>query len=237
MSSINQRVSSIDWNAGESHLNDRGYFLSSKFLMPHECDELIERYNDQSAYRKTVVMERHRFGKGEYKYFQYPLPPLIDEIRHLLYPKLVSVANQWMRHLKIERNYPHTLEEVLRHCSDADQKQPTPLILKYGAGGFNTLHQDLYGDVYFPFQAVILLNERSVDFHGGEFILVQNTPRAQSKAMVLTPGKGDLLIFTTNFRPSPGRHGYNRVNVKHGVSEVVSGRRHTLGIIFHDAAT
>ena len=180
-------------------------------------------------------MERYRFGLGEYKYFNYPLPNLIQNIRENIYPKLAPIANAWMKVLNIHKIFPNTHQELLKQCNDNNQTKATVLILKYGKGGYNTLHQDLYGEIYFPIQTVLFLNEPDEDFTGGEFVLTQQTPRAQSKAIVLKPKKGDMLIFTTNFRPVKGTKGYYRVNMKHGVSAIHSGERHTLGIIFHDA--
>jgi hypothetical protein len=201
-----------------------------------ECDQLAKGYDHKELYRKTINMERYRFGLGEYKYFNYPLPAIIEEIRHLVYPRLAPVANTWMSVLNINKQFPDTLEELLSECHAHQQTRPTPLILRYDKGGYNTLHQDLYGDIYFPMQLVLFLNEPGKDYEGGEFVLIEQRPRAQSKAIVLKPAKGDMLISTTNFRPVKGTKGYYRVNIRHGVSEVTSGRRHTLGIIFHDAA-
>jgi hypothetical protein len=181
-------------------------------------------------------MERYRFGLGEYKYFNYPLPGIIEKLRQDIYPKLAPIANNWMRILNIDKQYPATLPELLEQCHQHHQTRATPLILKYGKGGYNTLHQDLYGDIYFPMQLVLFLDEPGTDYEGGEFVLIEQKPRAQSRAIVLKPHKGDMLIFTTNFRPVKGSKGYYRVNMKHGVSEVTSGQRHTLGIIFHDAS-
>jgi len=180
-------------------------------------------------------MERYRFGLGEYKYFQYPLTDLITEIRERIYKYLAPVANKWMEFLKIDTRYPDNHEALQKLCAAGGQELPTALILKYGKGGFNTLHQDLYGDIYFPMQAVLFLNQPEEDYTGGEFVLTEQIPRAQSKANVLKPERGDMLIFTTNFRPVKGSKGYYRVNMKHGVSPLHSGERHTLGIIFHDA--
>ncbi|MFK7813714.1 MAG: 2OG-Fe(II) oxygenase, partial [Maribacter sp.] len=173
----------------------------------------------------------------EYKYFDYPLPKIIQTIREEIYPKLAPIANLWMKVLKIEKQFPKTYNELQEQCHDNNQLKPTPLILKYGKGGFNTLHQDLYGDIFFPLQTVFFLNEPDVDFTGGEFVMTQQTPRAQSKAIVLRLKKGDMLIFTTNFRPVKGKRGYYKVNMKHGVSELHSGERHTMGVIFHDAVS
>ena len=182
-------------------------------------------------------MERYRFGLGEYRYFKYPLPNLIQNIRENIYPKLAPIANKWMEVLNIDQNYPDSFESFQERCQASGQTKPTVLILKYGPGGHNTLHQDMYGDIFFPIQIVLFLNDPEEDYTGGEFVLTQQTPRAQSKAIVLKHGKGDMLIFTTNFRPVKGTKGYYRVNMKHGVSEVHTGNRYTLGIIFHDALT
>ena len=177
----------------------------------------------------------NRFGLGEYKYFNYPLPDIIQQIRTNVYPYLAPIANAWFKALNIDTQFPLAHAELLQKCHDNGQQKATILILKYGKGGFNTLHQDLYGDIYFPIQAVLFLNEPDKDFTGGEFVLTQQIPRAQSKVIVLKPKKGDMLIFTTNFKPEKGIKGYYRVNMKHGVSGVTSGERYTLGIIFHDA--
>lgn len=235
MNNIQKKLSSIDWQNTGNEMNEKGFALIPGLLASEQCDKLIENYNKSSLYRKTIVMERYRFGLGEYKYFNYPLPGLIQTIRELVYARLAPVANGWMQALNIDTKYPANFEELQTLCHSHDQKQPTVLILKYGKGGHNTLHQDLYGDIFFPIQIVLFLNEPGDDYTGGEFVLTQQIPRAQSKAIVLQPAKGDMLIFTTNFRPAKGSKGYYRVNMKHGVSEVRSGQRHTLGIIFHDA--
>ena len=230
-------LGSIDWTLAHEDLHKKGYASVPSFLSPPECEELIQLYQKPNGYRKTVVMERYRFGLGEYKYFDYPLPEKIQTLRTGLYPHLVPVANLWMKVLKINTVFPETHQKLLKQCKEKNQLKPTPLILKYGEGGFNTLHQDLYGDVYFPMQALLILSEPDVDYSGGEFVMTQQTPRAQSKAIVLKPKQGDLLFFTTNFRPMKGQKGYYRVNMKHGVSEVHQGSRYALGIIFHDAVS
>jgi hypothetical protein len=232
---IPQKITNIDWERIAADMHATGYAHVPGLLGKETCDELITQYNQPDLYRKTITMERYRFGLGEYKYFQYPLPPLLQSIRESLYPGLSVIANRWMEVLGIDTRYPATLEALHRLCRKNKQDKPTVLILKYGAGGHNTLHQDLYGELFFPIQAVLFLNEPGSDYTGGEFILLQQTPRAQSKALVLTPRRGDLLLFTTNFRPAQGSRGYYRVNMKHGVSQVHGGTRHTLGIIFHDA--
>lgn len=232
---LKQKIASIDWQNIAEEMHKKGFAIIPKLLSSDQCTELITEYYNLNTYRKTVVMERYRFGLGEYKYFNYPLPNLIQCIRESIYPKLAPIANAWMNLLNIDTVFPESHSELLKQCNANNQLKATVLILKYGKGGHNTLHQDLYGDVYFPIQTVLFLNEPDQDFTGGEFILTQQTPRAQSKAIVLEPKKGDLLIFTTNFRPVKGTKGYYRVNMKHGVSEIHSGERHTLGIIFHDA--
>lgn len=218
-------------------MHRHGYAIIPGVLTKEECNELIAAYGNPALYRKTVSMERYRFGAGEYKYFQYPLPDIIQRLRTLIYPYLAPIANDWFRVLHIDRQFPLTHEALLAQCAAQQQDKATVLILKYGQGGFNTLHQDLYGEVFFPIQMVFVLSEPEVDFTGGEFVLTQQIPRAQSKAIVLRPGRGDVLLFTTNFKPEKGTKGYYRVNMKHGVSEVKSGNRYALGIIFHDALT
>ncbi|OCX53243.1 prolyl 4-hydroxylase subunit alpha [Mucilaginibacter sp. PPCGB 2223] len=235
MQNIHQKIASCNWEAITEAMHRNGYAIIPRVLTGAQCDGLKAGYDHPNSYRKTVIMERYRFGLGEYRYFDYPLPEIIQNIRESVYPKLAPVANTWMQVLNIDTRYPDTFKELQAQCHAGGQLKPTPLILKYGPGGFNTLHQDLYGDIYFPIQTVLFLNRADEDYTGGEFVLVQQTPRAQSKAIVLKPNKGDMLIFTTNFRPVKGSKGYHRVNMKHGVSEVRSGERYTLGVIFHEA--
>jgi hypothetical protein len=232
---MEEKIASINWQKIVEEMHEKGFALIPKLLSNDQCTELINGYTNSNAFRKTVVMERYRFGLGEYKYFNYPLPNLIQSIRESIYPKLAPIANAWMKVLNVDTVFPEIHQEFLKQCIENNQTKATVLILKYEKGGHNTLHRDLYGDVYFPIQTVLFLNEPDLDFTGGEFVLAQQTPRAQSKATVLNPQKGDMLIFTTNFRPVKGSKGYYRVNMKHGVSEIHSGERHTLGIIFHDA--
>ncbi len=233
---LQHRIEQPDWNEISSRLNDNGYALVGNILTTAECNSLVQEYDNKELFRKTINMERYRFGQGEYKYFNYPLPDIIQQVRQSIYPYLAPVANNWMKALNINKHFPGNLDELLEQCHTHQQKRSTPLILKYGKGGYNTLHQDLYGEIYFPMQLVLFLNEPGKDYEGGEFVLIEQRPRAQSKAIVLKPGKGDMLIFTTNFRPVKGSKGYYRVNMKHGVSEVTLGGRHTLGVIFHDAS-
>jgi hypothetical protein len=230
-------VTEIDWAGITDQMHQRGYCIIPAFLSHALCDAMADDFSNEPLYRKTINMERFRFGKGLYKYFAYPLPLAISNIRSTIYPKLVPIANKWMEVLNIDKRFPGTLEALHNLCRANKQVEPTVLILSYQEGGFNTLHQDLYGDVYFPIQAVLFLDQKGRDYEGGEFVLTEQVPRAQSKAIVLTPDKGDMLLFTTNFRPVKGSKGYYRANMKHGVSEVSSGTRHTLGIIFHDAAS
>lgn len=237
LTNIENRLNHTDWQAVAASLHDKGYAQLNDVLTPEDCATLIRDYNAPAHYRKTIVMERYRFGLGEYKYFTYPLPPLLQTIRETVYPRLAPVANTWMEALQIAQRFPDTFSELQELCRANGQVQPTVLILKYGPGGHNTLHQDLYGDLFFPIQLVLFLSEPEADYTGGEFVLTQQVPRAQSKAIILKPRKGDLLLFTTNFRPAKGSRSYYRVNMKHGVSEVHTGERYTLGIIFHDALT
>ncbi|QEE51166.1 prolyl 4-hydroxylase subunit alpha [Flavobacterium alkalisoli] len=237
MQDIIQKIESIDWKNITESMHQNGYAIIQNLLNEEQCDLLKANYNDSNLYRKTVIMARYRFGLGEYKYFNYPLPDIIQTVRATIYPYLAPIANAWFKALKIDREFPSLHEELLKQCHENGQEKATVLILKYGKGGFNTLHQDLYGDIYFPIQIVFILDEPDSDFTGGEFVLTQQIPLAQSKAIVLKPGKGDVLIFTTNFKPEKGTKGYYRVNMKHGVSEVKWGNRHSLGIIFHDAVS
>ena len=235
MEAIKKLLENLEWTNISEQLHAQGFALVPNVLTAENCAGLINGYDHENLYRKTVQMERYRFGSGEYKYFSYPLPGLLQEIRENLYPWLVPVANQWMNMLRIEKQFPATLKDLQKLCQSHQQVQPTVLILKYGKGGHNTLHQDIYGEIYFPIQAVLFLSEPERDYTGGEFVLMQQTPRAQSKISVLQPRKGDMLLFTTQFRPVKGSKGYYRATVKHGVSELHSGTRFTAGIIFHDA--
>lgn len=229
---VNQSI----WKDVYASLNDRGYAKIPRILGRDDCEALIQLYDQPELYRSTIVMERYRFGKGEYKYFKYPLPETIAKIRNELYPPLSTVANEWMEKLSLGEKFPEAHEALVEKCHQHNQLRPTPLILRYERGGFNTLHQDLYGEVYFPFQVVFALTQQGHDHEGGEFVLTEQIPRAQSKAQVIQLNQGDALIFTTNFRPVQGTRGYYRATMKHGVSEVRSGLRYALGIIFHDAA-
>ena len=225
----------MEWASHEKELNEKGYTIIPNVLSRAECEYITGFYPDDSLYRNTINMKRYRFGEGEYRYFNYSLPPVIQTLREEFYSPLSKIANEWMQQLSIDKSFPATHNELINQCKAQNQNRPTPLILHYTQGGFNTLHQDLYGEVYFPFQVVFVLTQHGRDHEGGELVLVEQVPRAQSKAEVLKPNQGDALIFTTNFRPVKGTRGYYRANMKHGVSEVKSGERYALGIIFHDA--
>jgi hypothetical protein len=229
-------IQTMNWQQHSLDLNESGYTIIPSVLSPEECQHIAGFYEDDQLYRNTINMKRYRFGDGEYKYFSYPLPPAIQTLREEFYKPLSLIANEWMQNLSIDKSFPRTHKELIDQCRMQDQTRPTPLILHYTPGGFNTLHQDLYGEVYFPFQVVFTLTQHGRDHEGGELVLVEQIPRAQSKAAVLKPNQGDAVIFTTNFRPVKGARGYYRANMKHGVSEVKSGERYALGIIFHDAA-
>lgn len=235
MTDIIQKIKETDWQHITEEMHQKGYAVIPNLISDDECEDLKSSYTHAHLYRKTVVMARHRFGVGEYRYFNYPLPQLIQLVRTHIYPYLAPIANSWFNALHIDTSFPLDHSEFIQQCHAKGQQRATPLILKYRKGGFNTLHQDLYGDLYFPIQIVLMLSEPDQDFTGGEFVLTQQIPRAQSKAIVLKPKKGDVLIFTTNFKPEKGVKGYYRVNMKHGVSEVTEGSRYALGIIFHDA--
>jgi hypothetical protein len=216
-------------------LSGQGY--ATRTLLPAEaCRALVALYDEEARFRKRIVMEQHAYGKGEYKYFGYPLPDPVAAMRAALYPSLAVVANAWRRTFGETEMFPDSLDAYLARCHAAGQTRPTPLLLRYGPGGFNCLHQDLYGDLVFPLQVTVLLNQPGEDFTGGEFILVEQRPRAQSRGIVVPLRQGDAVIFPVHHRPGIGSRGPYRLTMRHGVSEVHSGRRHTLGLIFHDAA-
>ena len=217
-------------------LDERGYAVLPGLLGEREYRSVAALYADEAAFRSRVVMARHNFGRGEYKYLRYPLPPLVAELRQALYPKLAPFANRWHERLHLEPRFPARLDAYLARCHAAGQQRPTPLILKYEAGDYNCLHQDLYGELVFPIQATVLLSKPDDDFTGGEFLLVEQRPRMQSKGEVVPLGQGDAVLFAVNSRPVAGTRGDYRVTIRHGVSRLHSGNRYTLGIIFHDAA-
>jgi len=230
------RIDALDWSGAEQSLTERGYAVTAPIVSPEECASLVALYNDADRFRSHIIMERYRFGIGDYKYFAHPLPELVAELRSSAYPHLAVVANHWAEALgENAPQYPRDHAAFLKACHKAGQTKPTPLMLHYEAGGYNCLHQDLYGEISFPLQLVLLLGQQGRDWEGGEFILVEQQPRAQSKPQVVMADCGEAIIFTTRYRPVKGSRGYYRVNLRHGVSRVHRGTRYTLGIIFHDA--
>lgn len=233
--SVEQRVSVYDWGALGSDLDVYGCAVIDKLLSPQECSDIAALYQHEAHFRSHIVMARHGFGKGEYRYFKYPLPDLIGSLRTALYPRLASVANAWNVRMGVDQRYPVEHRDYLDLCHDAGQQRPTPLLLQYKVGDFNCLHQDLYGDMAFPIQVAVLLSEPGRDFTGGEFVLTEQRPRMQSRAEVVPLRQGDAVAFAVHNRPVQGTKGNYRVNLRHGVSRIRSGHRHTVGIIFHDA--
>lgn len=220
----------------QQSLDEQGYAKLPPLLNEAECKSLIDSYEVQRLYRQTIQMARYRFGIGEYKYYDAPLPNIVQQLRDSLYPPLALAANRWLEQLgRTGSSYPESHTDFLQLCRDSGQTRPTPLILKYEAGGYNCLHQDLYGDVYFPFQIVFALNRNGLDYTGGEFLLIEQRPRAQSRGHVISLQQGEGLIFPTQYRPVRGSRGFYRVTLRHGVSTIVSGTRYSLGVIFHDA--
>jgi len=233
---VAERIDALDWKAAGDSLSQRGYAVTTPILSPTECAELAGLYGDESRFRGHIVMERFRFGVGDYKYFAHPLPEIVAALRSRTYPHLARVANQWAEALgEKSPRFPAEHAAFLKICHKAGQTKPTPLMLHYEAGGYNCLHQDIYGEVSFPLQIVFLLGQYGRDWEGGEFLLVEQRPRAQSKAEVVAADQGQAIIFTTRYRPVRGTRGYYRVSMRHGVSRVRRGTRYTLGIIFHDA--
>jgi hypothetical protein len=227
----------IDWGEIAASLDERGYATTTSALLSAEvCRELVALYSREDAFRRRIVMQHHAYGRGEYKYLRYPLPSTIEGLRQAIYPHLVPIANHWRERLREEGRFPPSLAAYLAQCHAAGQERPTPLILKYEAGDYNCLHQDLYGALVFPLQLTILLSAPEDDFTGGEFLLVEQRPRVQSKGEVVPLRRGEAVIFPVHHRPVDGTRGPYRVTMRHGVSRVRSGHRFTLGIIFHDAA-
>jgi len=234
-SSAERRVTQYDWNLLSNELSDFGCARIGRLVTPEECRQIAELYPREERFRSHIHMARHGFGKGEYRYFKYPLPDLIGGLRTALYPGLAEVANNWNKRMGIDQRYPQRHADFLKKCRDQGQNRPTPLLLQYVGGDFNCLHQDLYGDLVFPLQVAVLLSEPGRDFTGGEFVIVEQRPRMQSRAEVVPLRQGDAVAFAVHNRPVKGTRGEYRVNLRHGVSRVRSGMRHTLGIIFHDA--
>jgi hypothetical protein len=229
------RAGPIDWPTASADLDAQGWSVLPKLLCAHECDALAGRFDREEDFRSHVVMARHGFGRGEYKYFAYPLPVLVEDLRTNLYPHLAPIANRWHEAMGLDVRFPDDHAAFIARCHAAGQIRPTPLLLQYGEGDYNALHQDLYGEHVFPLQVAILLSEPGEDFEGGEFVLTEQRPRKQSRAMVVPLSRGDAVVFAVNDRPVQGTRGAYRVKLRHGVSKLRSGHRHTLGIIFHDA--
>ena len=232
---IQERLDQLDWKAIEASLWQRGYAKTDPLLTAKECDDLVALYGKDQLFRSRIDMKRFRFGEGEYKYFAYPLPPLVHTLRKTLYPRLAVIANAWATVMGQPERFPLSHDALLAVCRRKGQRRPTPLLLRYAAGDYNCLHQDIYGAVAFPLQLTAFLSRPDRDFAGGEFLLVEQRPRAQSRGEVLAPEQGEIVIFATRHRPVAGRRGYYRVTMRHGVSTVRSGSRFTLGVIFHDA--
>ncbi|MFT4252679.1 MAG: 2OG-Fe(II) oxygenase [Caulobacter sp.] len=226
----------LDWTRIAAELDARGWATTGPVLTPETCGRLAGLYPEETPFRSRVAMARHGFGRGEYKYFAYPLPETVQKLRSGLYPPLAAIANGWMRRLGEDRRFPDDLPAMLDRCHAAGQARPTPLLLTYGPGDYNCLHQDLYGEHVFPLQAAFLLDQPGRDFEGGEFVLVEQRPRQQSAAQVVPLGQGEGVIFAVRERPAEGSRGVHRRILRHGVSEVRGGRRRTLGVIFHDAS-
>lgn len=229
------RLGRYDWDEVQSELNSVGCAVLKNILNPRECESIAVLYRHDEHFRSHVRMARHGFGQGEYKYFRYPLPGLVAELRSALYAQAVKIANAWNERMKLAARYPKSHAAYLKTCHDAGQARPTPLLLQYAQGDFNCLHQDLYGELAFPLQVTVLLSRPNLDFTGGEFVLTEQRPRMQSRIEVVPLAQGDAVLFAVHHRPVQGSRGAYRVNLRHGVSRLRSGRRHTLGIIFHDA--
>ena len=234
--SIVDRVAALDWERIARDLDAQGYATTGAILRAAECAELIALYPDRDRFRSRVVMERHSYGVGEYKYFARPMPPLVEDLRTAMYRELAATANRWAERMRSSDSYPASLDEFLKVCAAHGQTRPTPLMLRYEQGGFNCLHQDLYGEVAFPLQFTCALSRRGRDFEGGELLLVEQRPRAQSRGEAIALDAGEGIIFANRYRPAAGTRGYHRVNLRHGVSTIKSGVRYAMGVIFHDAA-
>jgi len=232
---VGERIASLDWTSVADALDAHGCAVTGPMLAPDDCASLASAYDQDAPFRSRIVMARHGFGRGEYKYFAYPLPDLVAALRAALYPPLAAIANRWNEQMGIATRYPDAHDAFLRRCHKAGQTKPTPLLLQYGAGDYNCLHQDLYGEHVFPLQVAFLLSAPGADFTGGEFVLTEQRPRMQSRAEVVPLRQGEGVIFPVHHRPVRGTRGTYRVNMRHGVSRLHTGHRHTLGVIFHDA--
>jgi hypothetical protein len=224
----------LDWSALQEQLDANGVAATPPLLSPEQCASVVAMFDEDERFRSTVVMARHAFGEGSYRYFADPLPPLVQTLREQLYPPLATIANNWAELLG-ERTFPTTLDDLLAECAALGQHRPTPLVLRYGPGGYNCLHQDVYGDLTFPLQFLVMLSRPDEDFTGGESVFVEQRPRQQSRPVVMRPRQGEAVIFPVRNRPKLGARGHHRVQMRHGVSAVHSGERHVLGIIFHNA--
>jgi uncharacterized protein len=232
---VEARVAALDWAHLANELDAEGSARVERLLTAAECRDIAALYSEEKPFRSRVVMAKHGFGRGEYKYFSYPLPQLISELRAAFYPRLAPIANRWNEAMRTDVRYPDSHAEFLKRCREAGQSRPTPLLLQYAEADYNCLHQDLYGEHVFPLQVAILLSRPQEDFTGGEFVITEQRPRMQSRPEVVPLQQGDGVIFAVHHRPVQGTRGVYRVNLRHGVSRVRSGHRHTLGIIFHDA--
>jgi hypothetical protein len=234
---VKERTNKISWDTVSQELDTRGYALVKDFLSEEECDELVGLYDGPAdRFRSTINMSRYSFGSGQYKYFSYPLPRIVNDIRECMYPYLAQVANHWAAALGTETRWPDSHAEFVEQCHKAEQKRPTPLLLRYAENDYNCLHQDLYGEVYFPLQMIFMLSNSLSDFEGGELVLVENRPRMQSRATSIELNQGSAAIIPVRERPRKGARGYHKVQIRHGVSEITRGNRQTLGVIFHDAS-
>jgi hypothetical protein len=233
---VSARIDAIEWPRIHAELDAQGATIVPQLITPEECGALVASYSDDGAFRSTVVMARHGFGQGEYRYFRYPLPPLIGALRRAVYPHVVPLANRWHEAMGLPARFAPRHDDFIRRCHARGQTRPTPLLLRYGPGDYNCLHQDVYGDEVFPLQLVLLLSQPGRDFDGGEFVMTEQRPRMQSRPMVLPLRQGDAALISVRHRPQRGARGFYRVNLRHGVSRVRSGQRFTAGVIFHDAA-
>ncbi|ABB08529.1 2OG-Fe(II) oxygenase [Burkholderia lata] len=233
--SLEARIAAVDWGALETTLGQDGYAVIPSLLVPNQCDQVSGFFFEDERFRSRIVMERYAFGRGEYKYFSYPLPDVVGRLRHSLYPHLAPIANRWHGAMRIDQRFPATHAEFREVCKRAGQQRPTPLLLRYQANDYCCLHQDLYGEHVFPFQAIVLLNEPGRDFEGGELLLTESNPKRPGRADVVPLRQGDAVILAVNHRPIRSARGFYRANLRHGVSRLHWGQRHTLGIIFHDA--
>ncbi|WGM38508.1 2OG-Fe(II) oxygenase [Caulobacter sp. NIBR1757] len=229
------RLAAVDWAAVAGNLDGQGFSVLAGLLTPEECQRIAGLYDQPGGFRSQVIMARHGFGRGEYRYFSYPLPPLVQGLRERMWPHLAPIANRWHEAMGMAARFPEAHAEFIERCHEAGQRRPTPLLLRYGPGDYNCLHQDLYGEHVFPLQAAVLLSAPGRDFEGGELVLTEQRPRMQSRVMVVPLKQGDGVVFAVNSRPVAGTRGTYRVTMRHGVSALRSGSRHTLGVIFHDA--